>query len=243
MNNIQDPNQIFNKKHNMKYYILPIILLLMACEPVVVMEDMEVMEYDCISYAQCKGDHEGRFCSFGIKFGDDVIFENLGVDVEGPGTTGRTVSYSFQTSGTYPSSGFGDFESRPFDEIGPFAKDKIREALEEWASHIDITFIETMDEENSDLKYICADIEDKAGIAWSRCTDDDCTDVEGFVFLKNDVISESSFYSLALHETGHALGLCHSNSLNIMSYNSSFYDYDGLQPGDIEGIISIYGPK
>lgn len=200
-------------------------------------------EPNCTIYRDCQQAYEGRFCTNGNKFGENNQFENFGVDQVGPISKGNVVTYSFQTSGTYPTVFFGEFQSRTFGEIGIFAKDKIREALAEWESHIDIILEETTDEENSILKIICADINDKAGIGYSTCTDMVCAEMIGYVFFKNNPISEENFYSLALHEVGHALGLCHSSPSNIMSYNSKAYDYNTLQAGDIEGIISIYGAK
>ena len=218
----------------MRKYLVYLVFIFFACKS---------EKEPCYVYRTCIGDYEGRFCTDGIKFGDNFQFGDFGVDVGGPAASGNVVTYSFQTSGIYPANHHGEFESKSFDEIGPFAKTKIIEALEEWASHIDLTFEKTDDQENSDLKIICADIEDKAGIGWLRCLDNDCAKPEGFLFFKNDPISEENFYSLALHEIGHVLGLCHSNGSNIMSYNSTSYNFDKLQAGDIEGIISIYGAK
>lgn len=47
----------------------------------------------------------------------------------------------------------------------------------------------------------------------------------------------------ALHEVGHVLGLGHVNSDNIMQIGRGKNSFVGLQEGDIEGIIAIYGPK
>lgn len=196
---------------------------------------------NCTVYRDCQQDHEGRFCTNGNKFGSNNQYEDFGVDSAGPMSEGNLVTYSFQSSGTYPTMFFGEFESRPFSQIGIFAEDKIREALAEWESHIDIVFEETQDQENSLLKIICADIDDKAGIGYATCTNTTCIEMIGYVFFKNSPLSEEEFYSLALHEVGHALGLCHSNPSNIMSHTSTVYNYNNLQPGDIEGIISIYG--
>jgi len=198
---------------------------------------------NCKVYRDCQQAYEGRFCTNGNKFGDNNQYKDHGVDLAGPMSKGNVVTYSFQSMGTYPTVFFGEFQSRTFGEIGSFAKDKIREAIAEWESHIDIVFEETTDQENSMLKIICADINDKAGIGYSTCTNMVCAEMVGYVFFKNSPVSPENFYALALHEVGHALGLCHSSPDNIMSYNSNAYDYDTLQQGDIEGIISIYGAK
>ena len=218
-------------KKNFVYFVL---FFLISCN---------TGEEPCFVYRNCIGEFEGRFCTYGLKFGDNFNYRGFGVDAGGPATSGRVVTYSFQTSGFYPTQNFGDFESRPFDEIGPFAQDQITKALEEWASHIDLTFEKTEDQENSDLKIVCANINDKAGIGWLRCLNDSCTKPEGFVFFKNEPLNEDNFYSLALHEIGHVIGLCHSNSSNIMSHSGTSYNFTQLQAGDIEGAISIYGPK
>lgn len=222
----------------MARYLLHIILLLslLACQ-----KSGETNQ--CYTYKECL-DKEGRFCTNGFKFGEKVRYDSYGVDTPGPSTAGNVVTYSFQSQGaTYTASIHGAFRSRPFDEIGDFAQAKIIEAIDEWGSHINLDFRPALNEVNSDLKIICTSINDTKGLGITSCTTADCTALEAYVFFDNSPISAENFYSLALHELGHVLGLSDSNRSNIMSYESNIYEYNTLQAGDIEGVISIYGPR
>jgi predicted Zn-dependent protease len=51
------------------------------------------------------------------------------------------------------------------------------------------------------------------------------------------------FFSVMLHETGHALGLDHSPNPDTVMYFQYRGVKTGLQPGDIAGIQAIYGPR
>ncbi len=234
------------RKISIRLTLLCIVLIVLSCSKSIETEPESEVEAQlpCYVYRDCIDEYEGRYCTNGNKFGEDKQFNNFGVDRPGPSSDGQIVRYSFQSPGmTYEASIHGAFESKPFSDISSFAKESIRAALKEYESHINITFEETADEEGSDLKLICADIEDKAGIGFSECTDNLCIEMKGFIFFKNKFLLKEYFYSLALHEIGHALGLCHSNPDNIMSHNSSVYSFNSLQAGDIEGIKSIYGAK
>jgi len=70
-----------------------------------------------------------------------------------------------------------------------------------------------------------------------------CEELMGrIIFSQQDVSSRcDEFYQTALHEIGHALGLGHVTTENVMNVNSSNFNFDSLQEGDISGIRAIYG--
>jgi hypothetical protein len=69
----------------------------------------------------------------------------------------------------------------------------------------------------------------------------------GDVFLDSDttfhVGTYLDLYSTLLHETGHALGLAHSNLSSAVMYPTILDVYSGLGADDIAGIQAIYGTR
>lgn len=97
-----------------------------------------------------------------------------------------------------------------------------------------------MDQANT--KFAVANIE-QGGIGYPAFTDDLCTTLAGLIVL--DIPSRNScegFYNLVLHEFGHAPGLGHVDSDNIMN-PARGKTFTKLERGDVEGIRSIYGMK
>lgn len=60
------------------------------------------------------------------------------------------------------------------------------------------------------------------------------------LFLVVIFSEQDNFYSTALHEIDHAIGLGHVVTTNIMNVNGN-KSLDSLQTGNIAGIRSIYG--
>ncbi|MEQ8809323.1 MAG: matrixin family metalloprotease, partial [Imperialibacter sp.] len=119
------------------------------------------------------------------------------------------------------------------------AEHEIKRALEFWASVADLEFVEVTDQ-GGDIQFIAADIT-QGGIGYPNYTDDLCSTLAGQLII--DVPTRNScdgFYNLVLHEIGHILGLGHVSTSNIM--NPGFSSTE-LQPGDIQGIQSIYGAR
>jgi len=69
----------------------------------------------------------------------------------------------------------------------------------------------------------------------------------GDTFLNSDttfhVGTYLDLYSTLLHETGHALGLAHSNDSGAVMYPTIMAVYTGLAADDIAGIQAIYGAR
>jgi hypothetical protein len=69
----------------------------------------------------------------------------------------------------------------------------------------------------------------------------------GDIFLNSDTTfhigTYLDLYSTLLHETGHALGLAHSNDGGAVMYPTIMAVYTGLAADDIAGIQAIYGTR
>ena len=192
---------------------------------------------------------EGRFCTFGSKWGEDRIFSPAGNNTPGPGTSGGVVTFSFQEEGQEVVFNDEVIVSRDFDvhQIG-CGKDMIRQAFEAYSSVANIDFEEEPSSPNSDIRIF-------AGIVEGNSRNGDitafgippragsCVASSGTMLFDSQTGSCHEFFLLALHEIGHALGLGHPGEGNVMSPGSPNLTYTGLRAGDIEGIRSIYGAR
>ena len=185
------------------------------------------------------------FNTFGVKWGEDQTFSPAGFDVEGPGTPGGTVTFSFRSSGiileTHSQSGV---ESQSFSAIVPFAREEIGNALNSWSEQCQIDFVEQPDSIDSDISFFIAPIE-QGGLGYPpQSVGVEGNDISGqVIFQPNQNHSQHGFYVFALHEIGHALGLGHASRSTVMGVNLSNPTMSDLQPGDIRGLQEIYGLK
>ena len=128
----------------------------------------------------------------------------------------------------------------------------LQQAFNEWASVANIKFVYVADSAATDIRFGMDDVDGDngtLGTTYSWFADD--------VFEFSDIafdIGENwspytggwqvSFYSVALHEIGHALGMDHENDgpAVMNSLIEGFgYVINSLTPDDIAGIRSIYG--
>lgn len=191
----------------------------------------------------CAGGN-GDYCLFGYKWGDNNPFTTTGYNSTGPGTPAHNITYSFQESnGVVNTHSQEDIPSLSFNELPDCAKSEIRKALDDWAAVADISFAELPDNSNSDIRFYVANIK-QSGVSFPNFLKNPCNLVSGEVVLNPDVkvLSCEDFYKLVLHETGHSLGLGHVNSENIMNANK-FRNFNGIQDGDRQGVVEIYGEK
>jgi len=64
----------------------------------------------------CQGFQDGSYCLFGLKWGQDQIFEQAGIDVIGPQSSGGIITFSFVTESITISSGLNvGLQTVPFD--------------------------------------------------------------------------------------------------------------------------------
>lgn len=186
----------------------------------------------------------GDYCLFGYKWGASNPFTPVGFDVAGPETEAQSISYSFQnTSPELNTHRQLDVVTHPFDDLMSCARTQTQRALNTWAQVANISFIEEPDNSDSDIRFFAADIL-QSGIGYPNYTDNTCSTFSGNVILKPSSRFNTceSFYLFVLHETGHALGLGHVDTPNIM--NTAHFDAaTGLGAGDIAGIQAIYGPQ
>ncbi|GHA37049.1 hypothetical protein GCM10007989_36510 [Devosia pacifica] len=163
------------------------------------------------------------------------------------GTTGGQVSWSF-------AAGNGSFFSYDYAISDPGYQDAVRRAFETWESVADIDFVETVDTASSDIRlgwdYIdgpSATLGEAQYLYYPAYAGDfgryDAAEIR-FDSAENWSVNGSyggvNFYTVALHEIGHTIGLAHSADPNTIMYAYQ-NDIVDLTAADIQGIQSLYG--
>lgn len=192
----------------------------------------------------CKGNPSGDYCLFGYKWGVNQQFSSKGVEAPGPQISGDTITFSFGTEIKYlRSHQSNSLETVNFDDKGECAREAVYSALEEWEEFGNFIFKEEKDNSNSNIKLYSVK-NGNLSIGNVNYQDNLCSEIAGHVLLNANKIDDChNFFILCLHEIGHALGLGHVNSPNIMNQEIGKYQFKGLQSGDIRGIVAIYGEK
>lgn len=192
-------------------------------------------------YNICNGSGNGDYCTFGYKWGKNNPFANAGLEKPGPANGQVQISYKFQDPGlAFSTHSQNSLTSESFDMLPACTKQKIREAFASWSAVADISFVEKASNETSDIKIIAAKIT-QGGIGYPPFPESPCSQLAGMVILNANLnYTCDGMYALSVHEIGHALGLGHVKSNNVMNPDKSYLT---LQFGDIKGIQSIYGKK
>lgn len=186
----------------------------------------------------------GNYCLFGYKWGEDNYFTPKGFNADGPKSGGGIVTFSFQESnGMINTHSQANIQSESFNVLLECAKPKIRQALDEWSATANIAFEELEENSSSDIRFYVATIR-QGGIGYPNYSQSPCDQIAGNVVINpaSDYNTCDSFHKYVLHEIGHTLGLGHVYTSNIMNPDT-FTSLDGLQQGDVLGMIEIYGEK
>ncbi|MEO1517514.1 MAG: matrixin family metalloprotease [Bacteroidota bacterium] len=231
------------------FLLLLVFLLHSSCEPEPMADPPSPVEDR--TYAICNSSlpdcmrSTGEYCLFGYKWGEKPAFDPRGIDLQGPEAPGGVVTYSFQESnGTINTHRQVGLESKSFDELLDCARSELKHALDTWTQAANISFQEQPDNSESDIRFFVADII-QSGIGYPNYDLSACQSLKGTLIIQSDIaiFNCDDFYIFALHELGHVLGLGHVRTANVMNPDFFDYEFEGLQSGDLKGIVEIYGEK
>lgn len=195
--------------------------------------------------AECV-DGDGDYCLFGFRWGGVNPTTDAGYNAEGPQGPGAIMSYSFQErNGILNTHAQIDLPSLSFDRLPACAKDEIRNALAAWSAVAQLEFEEMPNNSETDLKFYVAEIR-QSGIGYPNYVDPACTDMAGQIVIQADLDLGGcdALRNFFMHEIGHSLGLGHVRTTNIMSSDFTVIEsLNGLQEGDIQGAVQLYGSR
>ena len=127
--------------------------------------------------------------------------------------------------------------------ISPDLRNVVRSAFSLWAAVTGLTFIESADAASNNIR-IGQGVIDGTGsiIGEASCWSTGATFVKAAISLDSDAFtSPQTFYSVALHEIGHSIGLDHSTSPTDAMYPYlSVQNAGGLSIDDMAGARVLY---
>lgn len=191
-------------------------------------------------------DGQGAYCLNGYKWGENNPLNEKGLDAVGPQSGIKNITYSFQEKhGKVNSHVQIDLPGLSWNTLPDCARKEIRKAFQSWSEVADLEFEELPQNNAADIRISVADIH-VGGLGFPNFPESPCDQIAGNIIILANSSANSEchdFYIFALHEIGHVLGLGHVTSENIMNPEKEKYDYSGLQTGDIQGIIALYGRR
>lgn len=166
--------------------------------------------------------------------GGDV--EYLSSDYSGYVWQSTTIKYSFDVG----SFGYGEFSS--------YYQTVFESAMSQWSAVTNLTFVEA-DIYSADLVMLWDPQPDgyRGVLGWAAPYDADGDKLmengQDIYYIGMDPYDTWSFYTTAIHEVGHSLGLSHIN--HTASIMGSYYNgaITGLTSYDIQAIQQLYGIK
>lgn len=232
------------------YFIFSILFLISCNEPDETPVNNEVLN-ESSEFAVCNSiitdcrNKNVPYCLMGFKWGEGNPLPNSGY-VVGPQQPGGTLTFSFQESnGLVNTHAQVDLPSLSFNNLPSCAKQEFRNAMNSWEEVANISIIEVQENSQSDIRIFVAAIR-QSGVGYPNFPSNPCVIMGGDLIIQADlsITSCDTLYKFFLHEIGHVLGLGHVGTNNIMAADFQIFDdLDGLQNGDISGLIHLYGPK
>jgi predicted Zn-dependent protease len=218
--------------HNKILFVL-FVLIIVSCKKE---ENNRFSFCNDLIFSSCDGSSQAAYCLFGLRWDKTNSSQIQSSD-------SLTLFYSFLDSGyLFNTHSQENVISSSFDQVISCSKESVRNALMEWASVAPLKFTETTNNEKADIRIVIANIT-QGGLGYPPFSNEPCKELAGLLVIRPFANATcDSYYYLALHETGHILGLGHVLSNNVMNPNQYYY-YKRLQPGDIQGIQAIYGKE